>query len=286
MASTDSRRELPARNLDFGPLLDDLPKHLAVEGDLVTSHLIAVLSAVFPDGEAYFIRSVAAVRHEIDDRHLLDRVSGFVGQEAHHGREHRALNARLASFGYPTAAMERYVRAVVTACERFLSIRTNVAVTAGLEHYTATLAAQLLGDPAARGQIGHEGVRSMFLWHALEESEHKAVAFDVYREIGGSDRLRILTMYLINAAFVVEVSAWTAVSLLTDRDTRRHPISLLRSLWRLRRSPFLTRDALIQVLDYTRQDFHPDDHDTTGLIDSWRSRLFGPGGTLAGEVVG
>lgn len=87
-------------------------------------------------------------------------------------------------------------------------------------------------------------------------------------------------MHLINLGFFLEVSVWTAATLLLDPDVRHHPVRALRSIGRLRRSPFLTRRALGRILHYSRQGFHPDDHDTTDLIDQWRTELFGADGTL------
>src|SRR3954465_14658249 len=87
---------VPMRTPAFDPWLEDLPKHFAADGDIVTSHVLAVLSSVFPDGEDYFVRSVAAVRDQIENPRLREDVDGFIGQESMHGREHRALNERLA----------------------------------------------------------------------------------------------------------------------------------------------------------------------------------------------
>src|SRR5207244_5141499 len=120
---------------------------------IVTSHVLAVLSSVFPDGEDYFVRSVEAVRDRIADPKLRQDVEGFVGQESMHGREHRALNERLAELGYPTRAIATYVRRLTALRERISSERGNLAFTAALEHYTATLAELLLTDPKARAEI-------------------------------------------------------------------------------------------------------------------------------------
>ena len=77
-----------------------------------------------------------------------------------------------------------------------------------------------MSSPEARAEFGHEGIESLFLWHALEESEHKAVAFDVYRAIGGSERTRILTMKAARYGFVLGVSFQVALSLLRDPASR------------------------------------------------------------------
>src|SRR5437588_7827095 len=197
-------RPVPTRAMEFDAWLDHLPKHFAADGDIVTSHVLAVLSSVFPDGEDYFVRSVEAVRDRIEDPKLREDVEGFIGQESMHGREHRALNERLAELGYPTRAIGVYVQKLTSFRERFTSQRVNLAFTAALEHYTATLAETLLNDPDARAEIGHDGVRYLLMWHALEESEHKAVAFDVYKAMGGTERMRVATMWLIHLTFVLE----------------------------------------------------------------------------------
>jgi predicted metal-dependent hydrolase len=41
-----------------------------------------------------------------------------------------------------------------------------------------------------------------------------------------------------------------------------------------------------QLRDYNRPDFHPDDSDTTALVDRWRIELFGQQGTLNDKLVG
>src|SRR5205814_10392866 len=149
-----------------------------------------------------------------------------------------------------------------------------------LEHYTATLAETLLTDPEARAEIGHDGVRHLLMWHALEESEHKAVAFDVYKRVGGTERMRVAMMWLVHLNFLLGTSLWTMISLAMDPIARRHPLRVLRSAGRLRRSPFFSMRAVRQLFQYHRRGFHPNDRDTTELIAVWRAKLFGSDGTL------
>lgn len=276
--------EVPMRPMDFDASLADLPRYFAADGDIVMSHVLAVLSSVFPDGEDYFVRSVAAVQDTIDDPRLAADVDGFIGQESMHGREHRALNNRLAELGYPTLGIGRYVQRMTKMRERIQGRKANLAFTAALEHYTATLAETLLGDPSAREQIGHPGVRYLLMWHALEEAEHKSVAFDVYRSVGGTERMRLVAMWITHATFVLETGIWTLISLARDGYARRHPVQVLRSLLRLRTSPFTRPGPVKQLFEYHRRGFHPTDRDATELIAHWRASLFGPDGQLAGLV--
>jgi predicted metal-dependent hydrolase len=278
--TSNAGRDVPTRRISFEESLRALPKHFAEDGDIIGSHLIASLSAVFPDGEDFFVRSVRHYRKDISDPDLKRQVSGFIGQEAIHGREHRDFNTRLAELGYPTKQVERFTKKGLALRERIAPPASNLAATAALEHFTATLAESILSDERTRDMIGHDAVKGLFLWHALEESEHKAVAFDVYKAIGGTERMRVWTMKLIRWTFVLGMGLQVIVSVFMDRDARRHPVKLWRSCRKLRTSPIMSRETWETLKDYDRPDFHPDDRDTDELVSRWRAELFGDAGTL------
>ena len=146
-------RKVPTRRISFEESLQDLPRHFAADGDLILSHLAAALSSVFPDGEDFFVRSVRHYRDQITDPELKRQVAGFIGQEAMHGREHRALNDRLDELGYPTKTFERLTKRGLALRERVAPPMSNLAATAALEHFTATLAELLLTSDEARGAV-------------------------------------------------------------------------------------------------------------------------------------
>lgn len=278
-------RTITTRRMSFEETLENLPKHFAEEGDIIGSHLVAVLSSVFPDGEDYFVRSVRHFRDEITDPELKKQVAGFIGQEAIHGREHRMLNDRLDELGYPAKRIERFVRWGLGFRERVSSAKTNLATTAALEHYTATLAEVLLREEAARRAIGEPAMRDVFLWHALEECEHKAVAFDVYKSVGGSERMRRIVMNVITFQFIFGIGLQTILSVLRDREIYRRG-KLRASVRRIRANPLFTREVWRRLRDYNRSDFHPDDHDTEELLAEWKIALFGPDGRLNHMLAG
>jgi predicted metal-dependent hydrolase len=288
MSPAPTRREVRprtvrTRRIDFEYPSDDLPRHF-VSDDPVMSSVVAVLSSLFPEGEDFFVRSVRAYRAQITDPELKQQVAGFIGQEAMHGREHRAFNERLAQLGYPTQVVDRFLARGFSVSERLPGKSRRLAVTAALEHYTATLAETLLTDQRARELLDVDEVRNLFLWHALEESEHKSVAFDVFQEVSGNHRIRTWVMNVTTAAFLATVVGFTTLSLALDPATYRRPGRVLRALRDLRHSPWLTSEIVARIRDYNRRDFHPDDHDATELLERWRAELFGPGGPLADRV--
>jgi predicted metal-dependent hydrolase len=282
-AATIPPRSIRTRRIRFTEY-DAMSRHFA-GGDPVMSHVMAVLSSVFPEGEDFFVQSVRHYRDQITDPELRQQVAGFIGQEAIHGREHRAFNRRLAARGYPVViAADRLVAAGRAVYSRVGIKSHQLAVTAALEHYTATLAELLLGDEEARALLTDDEVRSLWLWHALEEAEHKSVAFDVYQSVSGSHAVRSVVMHLATVGFLVGVGFGTSVSMALDPGVWRHPVRTARSVRRFARSPFLAKDTRRRIADYHRRDFHPDDNDTTAILLEWRERLFGDAGTLTGRV--
>jgi predicted metal-dependent hydrolase len=271
-----------ARRIRFSYPAGSLQRHY-VDGDLVMSHVVAHLSALFPEGEDFFVRSVRRFADQITDPELKSRVQGFIGQEITHGREHRVLNERLQQMGYPTRRVDRMTHRDFTRFERRLSPLTCLAITAALEHFTAVLAEILLGDERAQALLGSTEVRSMLLWHAIEESEHRSVAFDVYRSVGGTETRRLWTMRIMRLTFTASVVFFSALSLLGDRAAY-NPVRLLPSLAALRQSPLLTRSVARRIRAYTKRGFHPDDTDNTALLEHWTAALFGEQGSLVDHL--
>lgn len=281
-ASAAVKPVVRARRIRFSYPAGALPRHY-VDGDLVMSHVVAHLSALFPEGEDFFVRSVRRFADQITDPELTSRVQGFVGQEITHGREHRRLNERLQQMGYPTRQIDRMTHRDFMRFERLLSPLTCLAATAAFEHFTAVLAETLLSDERAQALLGSTEVRSMLLWHAIEESEHRSVAFDVYRSVGGTETRRLWTMRIIRLTFTASVISFSALSLLRDRAAY-NPVRLFPSLAALRQSPLLTRAVVHRIRAYSKQGFHPDDTDNTVLVAHWTAALFGEQGSLVDHL--
>lgn len=263
--------------------------------DIVFSHAVAFLSAVFPPGEDIFVRSVRRYREKITDPDLKKRVAGFIGQEMTHGLHHRELNEQLSEMGYPTAWFD-FLLDSTERTEDFLDDQFPdpdrlrlvrhllLAFTAGAEHFTAVLAEHVLSRPELQAMMSDEEIKNLLNWHAIEELEHKSVAFDVYQAVGGSERMRIGMMHLLSniALPFIVLSSWVSIAT-TDRTARRQPVRVLRETVRLVRGP-LFRGFYSAMKPYKRKGFHPDDIDTNALLVEWQERLFGADGELVGHL--
>src|SRR5690606_10728736 len=143
----------------------------------------------------------------------------------------------------------------------------QLAITCALEHFTAMMAEQLLGDPRMSDGVDPSHA-AIWRWHAAEEAEHKAVAFDVYAKVDGSYIRRIRTYLVTSIMFAGSTLAMTGYLLAKDRKLLepRHHLALLR--WLLV-SPGLARNVLPGWFDYLRPSFHPWDRDDGALLDRW-----------------
>ncbi|HEX3707146.1 MAG TPA: metal-dependent hydrolase [Mycobacteriales bacterium] len=280
--ASSPKRVVRTRRVNFDYTPATVERHYA-QGDLIMSHIVAILSAMFPEGEDFFVRSVRHYADRITDPDLKEAVAGFTGQETMHGREHRALNARLQELGYPTRRVDKLVKFDLARVEKRAPHMVQLAITSALEHYTATLAERLLSSERARDMLGEGEVRKVLLWHALEESEHKAVAFDVYRAMGGTEKMRIRVMRVMTWSFIFGTTVHTLLSMLADRSTY-NPVRLGASIKRLTHSPFLGKKMVAAIKDYNREGFHPNDHDNSELLAHWTKELFGEQGQLVGNL--
>lgn len=256
-----------------------------VANDIAMSHLVALLSGFFPSGEEFFIHSVRRYREQIVDPQLKKQVAGFIGQETTHGLHHRSLNVELGRMGYwATRAIDRLGTKMVKRFERHRDhlpdgiARFALASTAGVEHLTAVLGAQVLSTPWVQQQLTDPEVRAMLNWHAIEEMEHKAVAFDVYRYVGGTERMRTTAMATVLFLFLTRTIV-LLLSIWSDTWAWRHPVKTVGSIAALPRQP-LFHGVLPQIRDYFRTGFHPDDIDHSELLERWREEYFGSEGTL------
>lgn len=247
------------RRFDFA----SVPRHWFA-GEPIPTHVVNGLTLIFPWGERFFVRSVRHYLDAIDDPALAEQVRGFFGQEGTHAREHERMFALLEAQGYDIRSfLERYER-VSRRIEAFFGPPMRLSVTAASEHFTAMLGDLVLRDPVlARA---HPVVRDLLHWHAAEEIEHKAVAFDVLQRVHPSYALRMAGLALATAL----VGGWwflAARHLL--RQEALPPRRLLGGLLRLEREQPLRKVLARGIASYARRGFHPMDDDNLELARSY-----------------
>jgi predicted metal-dependent hydrolase len=273
---------IPRRDVELGLHPANVPRDWCRNDPYRTTFLDA-LSLLFPEGEKFFVDSVKQHKDQITEPELRDAVVGFIGQEAMHGKAHRAFNDTLVAHGFADVPrIDRKLHKFLGRVRNTLVPASQLAATCALEHFTAMLAESLLTDERMRNEM-HPDVLPLWLWHALEESEHKAVAFDVYVATGGTYPRRVLIMLLTTAIFFA-AQALVHASLMEARGILRKPWRWLPGATRLWIYPGYFTRLVPSYLAYFAPGFHPDNRDTTALLAAWREKLFGENGTLNDRV--
>ena len=240
------------------------------------------MSFTLPVGENYFMRSVKFYLDKVADPELKDRTRRFIYQEAVHAKEHNRANKLLLDV-YPNGVvLERITKTLLSLSRRFQPRSTQLATTCALEHFTALLAHVLLSRQDEFLEQSDEVFASFWLWHAVEELEHKAVCFDVYEHVCGKG----LLSYLKRVAVMLSVSVFFVASLALGFSFIRLKQRILRVGQRLkgtqgepsgaggsaRLSVLLKGVELSKYFDYYRRSFHPNDTDSSALINKWKSK--------------
>lgn len=264
-ASTPPDHVLTVRDRRFGR---GQPRQRGV--DPVASAWFAALSASFPRGEAMFIEAVKAHREGVPEQ-LAAEIRDFIRQEINHSREHIAFNRAVEEAGYDLTNIEERVKRLVGETLSAPPI-VQLAITCALEHFTAMFAHQFLKAPNTLATAGM-GDPQLWLWHAVEEIEHKSVAFDTFlhatRNWSAAKRwrMRSIIMALVTFRFLRNRTS-DALELLAQDG-----ISGWRARWQLFTylfgKPGILRKILPSWLGYFRPGFHPWDHDDRYLIALW-----------------
>jgi len=238
-------------------------------GSVHVSQFMNTLSIVFPVGERFFIQSVRNYRDRITDPELKKAVTAFIGQEAMHGREHEEYNEALFARVPAAARFEKIVAGLLGAIQRHTPKSSQLSATIALEHFTAILADGLLKQPEVLEKADPR-FAALWKWHALEETEHKAVAFDVWEAVMGrgprayverAGGLVLATVIFWSMVFPAYLAVLRSEGRLADLkgwgEFYQHGFG---------RVGFL-RKRIGAWFDYFRPDFHPWDDDNRHFLE-------------------
>jgi uncharacterized protein len=265
---------ITVRDLRFGR--ENQPGRWWLGGNPVATAWHNALSGCFPRGEAFFIESVKANRDGAPAL-LAEDIRAFVQQEINHTREHVAFNRAASDAGYDMARIDRRL-AEFLEMTRGRPPVVNLAATMALEHYTAMMAHEFLADPGHFAGADSEAA-AMWRWHAIEEIEHKAVAYDTYLHATRSWsrwrrwRLKAIMMLIVTQNFITHRVQDTLDLLAQDGITGAGVKWQLAGylLWK----PGILRRIFPAWVAYFLPGFHPWNRDDRGLIANAAAALAG-----------
>lgn len=165
---------LPA-NPDFGHLLNG----------------IAVIAVAF---ETYIVSVVREAFDRITDAGVAEEADAFLRQEAQHARAHR-LHLRALAAQHP--GVKSVLDDAVAGYDALLDaepLEFHLAYIADLEATFTPLFTMMLNNRAALFEPGDDRVASLFLWHFVEEIEHRSSALRIYDAVVGRPWYRLRVM--------------------------------------------------------------------------------------------
>lgn len=263
--STPADLTITSRDLAFGRRVET-PRHWN-GGDPIATAFYNALSASFPQGERFFMDSVRRFKSLADPK-LQQQIVAFTTQEALHTREHVFFNQQVAGAGYDLSALDKVIK------KRLDFGRTRPALeqlgaTIALEHFTAILAHEALTNTAHFAGATPEAQR-MWKWHAIEEIEHKSVAFDTFlaatRNLPGWQRYFIRIRTMIVTTFLFFEFLFRGISQLFKQDGINNWKSWARMIHFMLFKPGMIGRVIPAYFQYYRPSFHPWMTDDRNLI--------------------
>ena len=242
-------------------------------GDRAATAVFNAMSLTFPDGERMFMDAVRHYKPLLSGQ-LLEEANAFIAQEAIHTRGHVSLNKVMDGAHYPLERIRAHIKREMDMTEK-LGPMAMLAATIALEHFTA-----MLGDSLMRDRRTLDGtpddVRRLWEWHALEETEHKAVAFDVFNVATANwpawrrYMVRLQVMLITTLRFNMHIIYYA--SLLLQADGMSRAGGTWRAFWYLFGKPGFFRRGMRGYWSWYKPGFHPWQHDNRGLLEDWRAK--------------
>lgn len=277
---TPSSKQIPVRHLDFGFDGQNFDPNFYRDSEVASAYFHA-LSIFLTFGEDLVIDTARYHRQFLKNPELKLRVTSLIGQEAVHSRLHDEFNDTLAQYRYPLNLYRFLADKVFEYGFKRMPNRLQLSMMAGIEHFTAVLAEFMMNNEEIFYASGDEKQRAMWMWHMLEESEHKDIAYDVYQELSGSYGLRMAGFAMAFVTILILVAAGGAFIPVIRKPSRLLSPKYWRDVARGANLIYGVKGGVFgstlgHIFDYLRPDFHPNDHDTTEQLEYFKQVLLDP----------
>ena len=207
----------------------------------------------------------------VRDEKLIADVKEFTAQEGQHSLQHKLMNEAFDRLGYLATQVSEQFEVIEQEWAEDRSDADRLAATVVMEHITAVMAHFALTRPEEFDPLP-DSVQELLLWHAIEEIEHKSVAFDVYEECVG-DRNRLRRQLLLHMVlFPLGIRDFQRMLLreLGHETTWKERAEMARYLLGPKG---LVVSVLPRYLALLKPGFHPWDLDDSHLVAEWKGRL-------------
>ena len=279
-----SKKSIPIRHLAIGFEGKQVDLSFYMNNQFATI-FFATLSVFLTYGEDLVIETARHHRDLLKDPILRQRVTSLIGQEAIHSKLHNEFNDAIVELGYPVRLYrflgEQFFDHIFLKFPQPLKL----SLMAGIEHFTAVLAEYMMAHEQNFYFSDDAKTRALWMWHMLEESEHKDVAYDVYQTLNGNYALRIFGFFLAYFTILGLIPFATTFVPVLRKPQEMLTAKFWKDAKRGVKLVFSPKDGVFgstqsRIFDYLRTDFHPNDHDASAYFEYYEKKLLSEGGAL------
>lgn len=245
----------------------ELPKYY-VDNNVFKTHFFNALSITFPTGERFFIESVKAVQDKVDDK-LSQYIDTFIKQENWHGYAHNQYNIWLSKQGIPLEKLENRVLKPLNFVKKSLTNKQKLTTTVCIEHMSTLITVYLLTYPEILNSMDPH-FRQVWIWHSVEEIEHKSVAMDTLNATCTfTMNLRRLNMIFTTcyATWVVFSITWSLLN--ADKQLWKWKTFKDATSFMFNKKNGFIRKSFKPWFNFMSYNFHPNNHDHTNLLKKY-----------------
>ncbi|MBQ0793642.1 MAG: metal-dependent hydrolase [Oleispira antarctica] len=273
--SLGGKLEIKPRHMSFP--FNEVKDKFFFGGNSLLTVFAGALSSTFPPGEAEFIESVRNYRDQVKDETLKHQINGFIGQEGHHSHQHKQANVALTELGIDAVRLEKHLEKDIKKFtkRKYATPKFRLAMTVGMEHLTAIMAEHVLTTPESLGPLD-ETVQELLYWHAVEEIEHKAVAFDVYMLCENDQKYLRRILRLVSVLFSIRIACYMVALLFWARKMPSWKDVKGFYSFMFNKKVGLIPGIRSNYKDYFKEGFHPWDHANQDLVDMWKEKMYHP----------
>lgn len=271
---------IPIRHMKFDFEAEKIDHHFFLNAELASAYF-ASLSIFLTYGEDLVIDTARYHRDLLTDPVLQQRVTSLIGQEALHSKLHEELNDAFRDTDLPVTLFRHAAEFVFGYGFNRLPQPMKLSLMAGIEHFTAVLAQYMMNHEEIFFESSDEKQRAIWMWHMLEESEHKDIAYDVFQSLSNQYLLRIAGFSPALITILVLISAASLVVPFYRKPSNLISMQYWKDVPRSFKLIFGLQDGVYgstwaHIFDYLRPSFHPNDHDTSDFLSYYKERLLHP----------
>lgn len=271
---------IPIRHMKFDFEPQKLDPKFFMDAELASAYF-ASLSIFLTYGEDLVIDTARYHRDFIQDPLLKQRVTSLIGQEAIHSKMHEEMNDAYMEIDLPVKFFRFLASKVFDYGFNRLPQPMKLSLMAGIEHFTAVLAEYMMNHEEIFFRSHDEKQRAIWMWHMLEESEHKDIAFDVFQTLSNNYWLRIAGFFPALITILVLISVASTIVPFYRKPSNLISWSYWKDIPHSFSLIFGLKDGVYgstvkHIFDYLRPDFHPNDHDTTEFLEYYKDTLLNP----------